>query len=269
MNSQRKIFRPLSPVLTSLPLALVLAFAAPSPARALGDWVGVEGSIWRQNQDGQASIDGGLFTGTTVDFQDTLGLDKSDSSRMGRVWFKMGKTRLIFDYFDSSRSGSETISQSFLFNDTSYTAGQDVTSDLDLKLLQAQFRFTLADLKLVDVGVGIGLNQAQINMELDNGLVGGRSTLDEKVPYPTLAAAVTIKPVPGFHIRAEASGLKVNVSGTRVNVLDARLQIETYVAHVLGFFAGYRTYRFDVDDKDFGSVENTFKGPYAGIGLKF
>jgi hypothetical protein len=268
MRPQRRIFRPLSPVVTSLPLALVLVFAVPSPARALGDWVGVEGNVWRQNQDGSASIDGSV-TGTTFDFQDTLDLDKSDSSKMGRVWFKMGKTRLIFDYFDSSRSGSKTLSQTFLFNDTAYTAGQDVTSDLDLKLLQAQFRFTLADLKLVDAGVGIALNQAQINMELDNGLVGGRTTLDEKVPYPTLVAAVAIKPVPGFHIRAEANGFKATVSGTRVNILDARLQIEWYVAHVLGFFTGYRTFRFDVDDRDFGSVENTFKGPYAGIGLKF
>lgn len=267
MRPQRRIFRSLSPVVTSLPLALVLVFAVPSPARALGDWVGVEGNFWRQNQDGSASIDGSV-TGTTFDFQDTLDLDKSDSAKMGRVWFKMGKTRLIFDYFDSSRSGSKTLSQTFLFNDTAYTAGQDVASDLDLKLLQAQFRFTLADLKLVDVGVGIALNQAQINMELD-GSVSGRTTLDEKVPYPTLVAAVAIKPVPGFHIRAEANGLKVNVSGTRVSILDARLQIEWYVAHVLGFFTGYRTFRFDVDDRDFGSVENTFKGPYAGIGLKF
>ncbi|MBI1951838.1 MAG: hypothetical protein HYS34_10820, partial [Acidobacteria bacterium] len=146
--------------------------------------------------------------------------------------------------------------------------GQDVTSDLDLKLLQAQFRFTLADLKLVDAGVGIALNQAQINMELD-GSFSGRSALDEKVPYPTLVAAVAIKPVPGFLIKAEANGFKATDSGTRVNILDARLQIEWYVAHVLGFFTGYRTFRFDVDDRDFGSIENTFKGPYAGIGLKF
>ena len=267
MRPQRRIFRSVSPVVTSLPLALVLVFAVPSPARALGDWVGVEGNVWRQNQDGSASIDGSV-TGTTFDFQNTLDLEKSDSSKMGRVWFKMGKVRLIFDYLDSSREGSKTLTQSFLFNDTPYVATEDVDSSLDLKLMQAQVRFTLADLKVVDVGVGIGLNQAQINMVMD-GSISGRTTLDEKVPYPTLAAAVTIKPFPGFHIRAEASGLKVNISGTRVNVLDARLQIEAYVAHVLGFFAGYRTYRLDVDDQNFGSVENTFKGPYAGIGLKF
>jgi hypothetical protein len=268
MSSEPKTSRPFTSFLTCLPLALVLAFAAPTPALALGDWVGVEGSIWRNDQDGQASIDGDFFAGTTFDFQDTLDLEKSDSSKMGRVWFKMGKTRLIFDYLDSSREGSKTLTQSFVFDDTLYVATEDVDSRLNLKLLQAQMRFTLADLKIVEVGVGFGLNQAQVNMVMD-GSISGRNELDEKVPYPTLAAAVTIKPFPGFHIRAEANGLNANISGTRVSVLDTRLQIEMYVAHVLGFFAGYRNYRFDAVDEDFGSIENTFKGPYAGIGLKF
>ena len=268
MNSEPKPSRPFGPFLTCLPLALVLAFAAPIPALALGDWVGVEGSMWRNNQDGQASIDGDIVTGTTFDFQDTLDLEKSDSSKMGRVWFKLGKTRLVFDYLDSSREGSKTLTQSFLFNDTAYLATEDVDSRLNLKLLQAQMRFTLADLKIVDVGVGFGLNQAQVDMRLD-GSISGRTQLDEKIPYPTLSAAVTIKPMPGFHIRAEANGLNVNIRGTRVNVLDTRLQVEMYIAHVLGFFAGYRNYRFDAVDEDFGSIENTFKGPYVGIGLKF
>lgn len=264
----RKTVTPLSFVSSSLPLALVMLFALPSPALALGDWVGVEGSLWRQSQDGNASIDGSLLTGTTVDFQDTLGLDKNDTSKMGRVWFRWSKTRLVFDYFDSSRSGSTTLGQSFVFDDTLYTAGQSLKSDLNLKLLQGQFLFSVADLKVVDVGVGIGVNQAQIKMELD-GSSSGQSTLDEKVPYPTLAAYVTIKPIPTFHIKAELNGMRANVSGTHVDIVDSRLQIEWYVAHVLGFFAGYRQYRFDVVDEDFGSVENTFKGPYGGIGLKF
>jgi len=54
-----------------------------------------------------------------------------------------------------------------------------------------------------------------------------------------------------------------------VDIIDARVQAEMYVAHVLGFFAGYRQFRFDVTDKDFGSVNNTYKGPYIGLGVKF
>jgi hypothetical protein len=254
---------------SSLPLALVLLFATPTPTLALGDWIGVEGSLWRQSQDGNASIDGSILPGTTVDFQDTLGLDKNDTSTMGRVWFRFSKTRLVFDYFDSSRSGSETLGQLFFFDGTAYAAGQSLKSDLNLKLLQGQFLFSVANLKVVDVGLGIGVNQAKINMELDNGLPGGKSTLDESIPYPTLAAYVTIKPIPTFHIKVEMNGVRATVSGTHVDIIDSRLQLEWYVAHVLGFFAGYRQFRFDVVDQDFGSVENTFKGPYGGIGLKF
>ena len=173
-------FTLLSLMMSSLPLALAVLFATPTPALALGDWVGVEGSFWRQSQDGRASIDGNILGGTTFDFQDTLGLDKNDNTLTGRVWFKLSKTRLVFDYFDSSRSGDKVITQTFVFNDQIYAAGQNVKSDLSVKLIQGQFRFSIADLKVVDVGVGLGLNQAKINMEL-NGSVSGRTTLDENV----------------------------------------------------------------------------------------
>ena len=237
----RKICRPLSNALVSLPLALVLLCAAPTPALALGDWIGAEASYWHQSQDGGASIDGSLFNGTTFDFH---------------------------DYFDSSRSGDTTLGQSFVFDDKLYTAGQNLKSDLDVKLLQGKFLFSIADLKLVDVGVGLGVNQAKIKLDL-NGSFTGQASLDQSVPYPTLAAYVTIKPLPGFHIKAELNGVQATVSGTHVDIIDARVQAEMYVAHVLGFFAGYRQFRFDVTDKDFGSVNNTYKGPYIGLGVKF
>jgi len=262
MKLRRKVVYPI------LPLAFVVLFAAPTPAHALGDWIGVEGAFWHNSQSGSASIDGDVFGGTSVDFQDTLDLDRTDNSKMGRVWLHWGKSRLFLDYFDASRKGSTTLSQSFFFNDTLYASGEAVASRLDVKLLQAQYRFTLADLKLADVSLGFVVNQAKVNMQLD-GSVSGRTTFDKSVPYPTVAAAVTLKPVPGFHIRVEANGIKFNAGGTRVNVLDGRVQAEMYVAHVLGFFAGYRTFHMAADNKDFGSVSNTFKGPYAGLGLKF
>ena len=155
----------LSLIVSSLPLALAIVIATPTPALALGDWIGVEGSFWHQSQDGKASIDGSILSGTTFDFQDTLGLEKNDNPTMGRVWFRLTKTRLIFDYFDSSRSGSTTLGQSFVFDDTLYTAGQSLKSNLNLKLLQGQFLISVADLKVVDVGIGLGVNQAKIKID--------------------------------------------------------------------------------------------------------
>ncbi|MBI4241102.1 MAG: hypothetical protein HY613_05245 [Candidatus Rokubacteria bacterium] len=54
-----------------------------------------------------------------------------------------------------------------------------------------------------------------------------------------------------------------------MDILDARLQIEYYFAHVFGLFGGYRTYRFNLEADDFGVVDSTSDGPYFGLGLKF
>src|SRR5207247_10308430 len=90
--------RPLSNALLSLPLALVLLCAAPTPALALGDWIGAEGSYWHQSQDGSASIDGSILNGTTFDFHDTLGLDKTDNTTLRPVWLRGSTPRRVCAY---------------------------------------------------------------------------------------------------------------------------------------------------------------------------
>jgi hypothetical protein len=254
-------------VLFSLSLGLVFVLAVPFPAHALGDYVGVETTLWRQGLDGSARIHDGTSAGTSFSFRNTLGVEEDDTARVGRVWFRLGKSRLFFDYSDTSRSGSAVLSQSLDFHGTTYTANQTVTTDLDFTLLQAQYRYTF-DFKLVEFGVGLGFNVAQVNMDL-NGSTTGPQTLDENIPYPTISAAFAVKPVPGFHIRAEANGMSVDVGGNSVDILDARLQIEYYIGHVFGLFGGYRTYRFNLDADDFGVIDSTSDGPYFGVGLKF
>jgi hypothetical protein len=248
-------------------LGLVLALAVPAPASALGDFVGVETSLWRQGLDGTARIHDGSGGGTTFDFRGTFGIEENDTAKVGRVWFRLGKSRLFFDYSDTSRGGSTVLSAPVVFHGTTYIPTETVTSDLDFTLLQGAYRYTF-DFKLVEFGVGLGLNIAQVGMVL-NGSTAGKETLDENIPYPTVSAALAIKPFPGFHIRAEANGMSVGVGGNSVDILDARVQVEWYIAHVLGLFAGYRSYRFNLEAEDFGVVDSTSDGPYFGLGLKF
>jgi hypothetical protein len=252
-----------------LPITILCVLASCSPALALGDWVGVEVAPWKQDLEGTVSIDSGAVSGTRIDLQDTLDIDPEDTAKVGRVWFRLSKTRLIFDYADTSRSGTSTVAApGFFFNGDPFLPGDTVTTDLDIKLLQGQFRQTFLDLKVFEIGAGFGLNMAQVDMVLD-GCATCPSTLDEDVPFPTLNLGVAIKPFPGFHIRVEANGMSAKVSGTSVDILDARAQIEFYFAHVVGVFAGYRTFRFTIDDDDFGQIDSTFDGPYLGLGLKF
>jgi hypothetical protein len=264
-RSRRITVRPL----LALPMALFALLAFPSPARALGDYVGVEASPWFQNFSGEMAIDNGSTNGTLVDFKDTLGLDNRDTSQMARVWLRWSKrNKLIFDYVNSSRSGSSTLAQDFTFNGTTYSAAEAIDTNLDVKLYQAKTRFTFIDFKLVEAGFDVGFDLAKIDAQVD-GSSSGRRTLSENVPFPTVGAVLVIKPLPGFHIRAEADGLSVNVGGNGVDILDARLQMEYYFLHSFGVFGGYRSYRMSINASDFGHVENNYQGPYLGLGLKF
>lgn len=247
-------------------LACAVLAAATSPVLALGDWVGVEPNVWRQTLDAAGQIHDGPGGGTAFDFNGTLDIEEDDTARVGRVWFRLGKSRLFLDYADTSRSGTATLGSNLDFHGESFLSGETVSTDLDFTLLQGTYRYTF-DFKVVEFGVGAGFQVAQVDMTLTDGTDTAR--LDESIPYPTLSAALAIKPFPGFHIRAEATGLSVDVSGNDLDVLDARVQIEYYLAHVVGFYAGYRSYRFNLEAEDFGRIDSTSKGPYVGFGLKF
>ncbi|HXH28744.1 MAG TPA: hypothetical protein VNL37_06845 [Candidatus Polarisedimenticolia bacterium] len=255
--------------LLALPLGLVALLAFPSPARALGDYIGGEAAPWFQNFSGEMAINDGSVNGTLVDFKDTLGLDNRDTAQMGRVWVRWSKrNRLIFDYADTTRSGSAVLAQNFTFNGTTYGAGETVRTDLELKLVQARTRFTFVNLKIVEAAFDLGVDLAKVDVQV-NGSTTGHQNLSQNVPYPIVGASVVVKPLPGFHIRAEADGLSVNVSGNSVDTLDARVQLEYYFMHVFGLFGGYRSFHASVDANDFGHVENRYQGPYVGLAVKF
>jgi len=254
--------------LAILPLGLLALFAFPAPAHALGDWIGVEAAPWAIGVNGEAAIDDGTTAGTRFDFKDTLGVDDSDTAPMGRLWFGWGRSHLVFDYADMSQSGDMTLAQDFTFNGTTYPASETVDSEIGLKLLQARYHFSFVNLKVVQVGFNLGLNLAQVDMGL-RSVATGSTTFNEDIPYPTIGATCTVKPFPSFHIRAEVDGLSVNVSGNKVDVFDARLQIEYYFLHSFGVFGGYRSFSFNAESDDFGFVDASYDGPYVGLGLKF
>jgi len=266
MSVLRSLRRSVPRFLAACCLCAGLTFALPAPALALGDWIKIETAYWPQSIEGSAAIDDSI-AGTEVDFKDNLGVDDTDGVGMARVGFRFGRNVMGFDYFDSTHEGSET-GQSFTFAGVTYGPGETIRTSAKLTNYAVQYRFDILKLKVFEMGLGLGAAKSSIRMDV-NGSTTGAAKLSEDVPYPTLNVAFAVKPLPGFAIRAEASGISGHVSGTSVDILDLRAQIEYYFAHVFGIYGGYRSYRFDVDDDSFGAYDTTYKGPYLGVGLKF
>jgi hypothetical protein len=93
--------------------------------------------------------------------------------------------------------------------------------------------------------------------------------VDRSLPFPTVAAGVVIKPLPAFHIRLEGDGVSATVSGDHIRFVDWRAQVEWYFLHFFGVVAGYRSIDADVRTESDGEVDIQYKGPYAGLGVKF
>jgi hypothetical protein len=247
----------------------VLIFGGPRPAWALADWFGIELSALQNAPTGTAAIEDNNIPGTRFDLEDTLGVRDDDTSTQARVWFRWGKrNRLFFDYFDPNHEGKATLSQPLVFHGTTFNAGETIHTTMEMELLQARYRYHFLNLKVFEFGLGFGLNQATLRMDL-SGSSTGTETLDDKVPFPTIAGGLVIKPLPGLHIRAEADWFSGSEGGDKADFLDYRAQIEWYFLHFFGVFGGYRSVHVDVTTEDFGSADLTYAGPYAGLGVKF
>jgi hypothetical protein len=261
---QRRAFAALA-----LALALILAPCGARPAWALADWFGVEASAFDNTLSGTGSIDDHGVPGTGFDFKDTLGIDDHDTSGAARFWFRWGKkNRLFFDYTTTSHSGSVVLDQPLVFNGTTYAAGERFDSDVKLDLYQARYRYSFLNLKVVELGLGLGLNEGHFKMDAE-GSVNGAESVDRSLPFPTVAAGVVIKPLPAFHIRLEGDGVSATVSGDHIRFVDWRAQVEWYFLHFFGVVAGYRSIDADVRTESDGEVDIQYKGPYAGLGVKF
>jgi hypothetical protein len=250
-------------------LASVFGPGAARPAFALADWFGVEAAGMENKVSGTAAIDSDTIDGTQFDFQDTLGLKDTDISTMARVWFRLGKkNHLSFDYFDANHSGSETLTAPLVFNGHAFLPGEEVHTDQELTLYQARYRYHFLDLKVFEFGLGVGVNQAKLNMQLQGAVSGGQD-FDKSVTVPSASGFLAFKFLPGLHIKAEAEYFHASSSSDLGDLRDYRAQLEWYFLHVFGIMVGYRSLHFAAETNAFGNATLDYKGPYAGLGVKF
>lgn len=249
---------------------LFVTACAVAPALALGDYVGAEVQYWRQSMDGEVRVDGDTLSGTTLDPQEDLGIDRADNLPAARVWVKWFKRNyLIGTYFDSSRSGEKVLTSPILFADTAFLAGENVRSGVDTKLTSLVYGYNFLDLKIVKTGFRIGADRIEFDGRMRSTTSGTTATSSESANFPVLGLGIQVQPLPLLRFTGEITGIKASFGGDEVSFTDARVQAEVYVAHFIGFHGGYRQVRIDADLENFGSADVTEKGPYLGMSVRF
>jgi len=245
-------------VATGLLLMAGSAFAAP------GFEVGARGAYWFPKLTGSAQTNA---TGDTrFDFKDTLGV-KDENLPFGEAFLRLGGTTLRVGYAQIAFDGNKQLTETVVFNGTTYSVSDNVISRLDMKMLdgEVQYDFLRPDVGIAGFNIGLLLKVKYVDgkVELRNSTT--TEMKDFKAPIPMLGAAAGV----GFlkdMVRVDARAAGIAYSGNHLYDADAYASfVPLPFVRIQG---GYRYIDLKID-KDDTLASFKLKGPYLGAQLSF
>ena len=202
-----------------------------------------------------------------------LGIEDSEGTLAAKFDFKWGMPHLMISTQSSSWNGSGTLDADF----GDITAGQAVSSELDLALHRAYLTFDFAPTDYLELGVGVGamVVDLQAKVAATSGAFSPEE-VDELLPLPVLAARAGGQ-LWKLDLEAVAAGVKLDLDGDEATFLDLDLNAKYALFGEHGSFhgalvAGWRMTSIAVayeDDTDNVDLDSTFSGPYLGLQLGF
>ncbi len=160
-------------------------------------------------------------------------------------------------------SGSGQISQTFTFNNQTYTASTSVTSVLNLNQTDLTLYWEPLD-NIVSFDFGLTLKKFSGEATLVSTALGTSSTTFSQV-IPMGYLMLGVSPMPGLLISAETNIIKY--SGSTISDFTAKVSYTT--DYFLGIEAGYRKQVYKLDNVSGVFSDMRFSGPFLGAYLKF
>ena len=229
--------------------------------------VELEGRYWQPSLKGQVSVTTENISGTDIDLNNDLGLDKQGLPEARLLWHSTKNSELRLAYMRMNYSAAQAISQSFVFNGKTYTVGTNV--DSDFKVQYVRLGWIWQPIHLVDDKVKLGpivdLKGFFFDTSLNASAVGVTESKKFMGGLPTIGLALNINPNKYFSVFAEVSGIG---TGSYGHLFDAEAGVKIHPTQNLSIEGGYRVFNLDVTvNNNKGNIE--LAGPFAGVVLKF
>jgi outer membrane protein len=237
---------------------------AGSAFAASGFEVGVRGAYWFPELTGDAQTN---VTGDTrFDFKDTLGVG-DENVPFGEAFLRLGNTTLRVGYAQFAFDGDKQLTQTVIFNGTTFSVTDNVISSLDMKMLdgEVQYDFLRPDAGVAGFNLGLLLKVKYVDgkVELRNSTT--TETKDFKAPIPMIGAAAGA----GFlkdMVRVDVRAAGIAYSGN--HLVDADACASFAPLPFVRIQGGYRYIGLKIDE-DGTLASFKLKGPYVGAQISF
>jgi outer membrane protein len=252
-------------ILKVVTVAAGVLLMAGSAFAASGFEVGARGAYWYPKLSGSAQTNA---TGDTrFDFKDTLGVE-DENIPFGEAFLRFGNTTLRVGYTQFTFDGDKELTQTVVFNGTTFSATDNVISRLEMKMLdgEVQYDFLRPDVGVAGFNLGLILKVKYVDGEVELRSVSqGAIFQDFKAPIPMVGVAAGV----GFlkdMVRVDVRAAGITYSGNHLFEADAYASFAPLpFVRIQG---GYRYIDLEIDeDGTLGDFK--LKGPYLGAQLSF
>lgn len=164
---------------------------------------------------------------------------------------------------DISSKQTATVNRTFTIDGTTFVAGTEVATDIDLSHVDLLLYYELLD-NWVNLDVGVNIRKFDGNVTAVGEFVDESVELDQAIPMLYAKAQFNL-PLTGF-----AAGLEGNVisyDGNNLTDYSAKVMYMFDSALDLGLEVGYRSMSMEIDDDVTADIE--LKGPYAAALFHF
>lgn len=242
----------------------LICFAMPAGAFEIG----ARGLYWFPSFKADIKVDDSGLTGDILNLKDTLGV-KDESYPSFEIFIGHGNHHVNVAYTPIAYSGSAVLAQKITFNGQTFAAGSQVDTNLDLRMFDLEYRYSLFNTENVLAGFSLNLigqikyidGEAKINAPATQK----GSDFTFQAPIPMLGL--------GFHVgllhdlleaRAKVTG--IGYSGSYFYEALADLSFTPFP--FLDIHAGYKAIRLKIDYSDL-FLDSEFAGPYVGLTVSF
>lgn len=222
--------------------------------------VDLEGRYWLTTMDDEFKSG---VTGTTINLVDDLGVDDKENFFDIRATVELGSHKLRYGYMPMSWKGAKTITQTIDFNGQTYSASDNVSSELDIAYHRLGYEYDIIDLLNNRLGVIFEVKYFDIDASLTTTGVSKSASI--KAPVPTIGIAAQAGLPFLLSVGGEITGMSL---GSAAWLVDAEAGVNFKPAPFVIVSGGYRLLKLHVDYND-DLADISVSGPFVMLKADF
>ncbi len=245
-------------------LALLLFPAMPVSAFEIG----VRGYYWFPGFKADMKADSAGLSGTDINLKDNLDVG-TEAFPSVEVFGGLGSHHLGLTYTPITYSGSTVLAQPINFNGKVFAAGWNVDTDLKLRMLDLEYRYTLLNMENILAGFSLdAIGQIKYidgEAKMNAPAAGTEADFTIRAPIPMVGVGAHVGLLLNI-LEARAKITGISYSGNYLYEALADLSLTPFP--LLGIHAGYKVIQMHLDRNDV-YLNSEFSGPYVALTVSF